>query len=60
MADPAAKFHAHLDVCKQCRENPFDLCKTGDALLVTCGEKALTEMRSILGDAPSPPTQEKT
>jgi hypothetical protein len=26
-------FHAHLDICKQCAENPFDLCKEGLALL---------------------------
>lgn len=22
-------FHAHLDVCKQCANNPFDLCPEG-------------------------------
>lgn len=27
-------FHAHLDVCKQCRNRPFDLCAKGYALLV--------------------------
>lgn len=27
------KFHAHLDVCEQCREHPFALCPTGDTLL---------------------------
>lgn len=26
-------FHAHLDICEQCRERPFDLCRVGDALL---------------------------
>lgn len=26
-------FHAHLDVCAQCRDNPFDLCATGAAAL---------------------------
>lgn len=26
-------FHAHLDVCQQCREHPFDLCTVGDLLL---------------------------
>ena len=26
-------FHAHLDVCSQCREHPFDLCEIGDAAL---------------------------
>ena len=26
-------FHAHLDVCKHCEQNPFDLCSTGAAIL---------------------------
>lgn len=26
-------FHAHLDVCAQCREHPFDLCPAGAVLL---------------------------
>jgi len=26
-------FHAHLDACQQCRDNPFDLCPTGAKLL---------------------------
>ncbi len=28
-----AKFHAHLDICQQCREHPLDLCPIGDGLL---------------------------
>lgn len=28
------KFHDHLDACKQCRENPHDLCASGGNLLV--------------------------
>jgi hypothetical protein len=31
--DLADKFHAHLDVCAQCRNKPFDLCKEGEQLL---------------------------
>ena len=27
------KFHDHLDVCKQCREHPFDLCTVGVAAM---------------------------
>jgi len=27
------KFHAHLDVCKQCREHPFNLCVIGVLLI---------------------------
>jgi hypothetical protein len=26
-------FHAHLDACKRCREQPFNLCVTGEKLL---------------------------
>ncbi len=29
-------FHAHLDECQQCRENPFGLCPKGEALLINC------------------------
>ena len=31
-------FHAHLDVCQQCREHPFDLCKEGAVLLREAAE----------------------
>lgn len=27
-------FHAHLDVCKQCAEQPFNLCPIGHKLLL--------------------------
>ncbi len=27
------RFHAHLDVCSQCRNHPFGLCPTGARLL---------------------------
>lgn len=26
-------FHAHLDECKRCAQNPFDLCSEGDRLI---------------------------
>lgn len=26
-------FHDHLDVCKQCRDNPFGLCQVGTGLI---------------------------
>lgn len=29
----ANRFHAHLDVCAQCRNNPMFLCVTGARLL---------------------------
>jgi hypothetical protein len=28
-----ADFHAHLDVCEQCANHPFELCKVGAELL---------------------------
>jgi len=33
MSDKTKDFHAHLDECKQCRDNPFGLCKKGAELL---------------------------
>lgn len=30
-------FHDHLDVCKQCREQPYNLCLNGKALLTRVG-----------------------
>jgi hypothetical protein len=33
-------FHNHLDICKQCRENPFGLCVIGsNALLRATGNE---------------------
>jgi hypothetical protein len=32
-SDPTKAFHAHLDVCVQCREHPFNLCPIGDRLI---------------------------
>lgn len=27
-------FHDHLDACRQCRENPFNLCRVGQGLFL--------------------------
>jgi hypothetical protein len=40
------KFHKHLDECKQCRDNPFDLCPVGHVILT--GE--LTEGKNEMGE----------
>lgn len=32
-ADATATFHAHLDVCSRCRNEPFNLCITGQRLI---------------------------
>jgi hypothetical protein len=31
---PVEKFHAHLDLCPQCREHPLELCASGHRLLL--------------------------
>lgn len=31
--DPVEAFHAHLDFCMQCMENPANLCAAGDELM---------------------------
>lgn len=35
--EPIEKFHAHLDLCEQCREHPLDLCEAGARLLTAAG-----------------------
>jgi hypothetical protein len=42
-------FHKHLDVCSQCEEHPFDLCREGARLLEVAGAKAAEELRSRAG-----------
>jgi hypothetical protein len=34
------RFHAHLDVCEQCRNHPFNLCPLGDRLLHSAAQEA--------------------
>lgn len=31
------RFHKHLDTCRRCREQPFNLCEVGDGLLRATG-----------------------
>lgn len=35
--EAADRFHAHLDICRQCREHPFNLCREGGQLLIATG-----------------------
>ena len=37
--EPADAFHAHLEACKQCREQPFNLCAVGTPLLKLAAEE---------------------
>lgn len=36
------RFHGHLDMCLQCREQPMNLCATGDSLLREAAESCAT------------------
>lgn len=36
------KFHDHLDVCKQCADQPFNLCPVGAAALQRAATEPLT------------------
>lgn len=46
------RFHDHLDVCDQCREHPFALCREGDRLLTAAASKSgRTLDKSILSQA---------
>ena len=42
------KFHAHLDTCRQCCENCFDLCPVGVALLVEAAKGGGKVFRGLL------------
>lgn len=37
--DPIDAFHTHLDVCRQCKEHPRDLCTVGKPLLTAIGTR---------------------
>lgn len=39
MLDIGTDFHAHLDECTQCRENPMGLCAAGQQLLTAVASK---------------------
>lgn len=40
MADAVDRFHAHLDACRRCERHPFDLCATGQTLLVAAAQES--------------------
>lgn len=51
---PSAQFHAHLDRCKRCAEQPFNLCPVGAQLLGAAGAPPreadpLEELEKTLG-----------
>jgi hypothetical protein len=38
------EYHAHLDICKQCAEQPFDLCVRGQKLIREAAKESLDEV----------------
>lgn len=38
--DPAEAFHAHLDECARCANEPFNLCAAGHVLLLLTAQKS--------------------
>jgi hypothetical protein len=55
MADTEARFHAHLDQCARCRQQPFNLCDIGASLL----RRAVEAIPNVLS-GPSPDTGRET
>jgi hypothetical protein len=46
-------FHAHLDVCRQCREHPFALCVEGEkAVRSAMLDDAVKVMKKHYGTPP--------
>ncbi len=41
------EFHDHLDICKQCREHPMDLCMVGAVLLRKEATKCTEDMERM-------------
>ena len=48
--DTADKFYKHLDECEQCRNHPFDLCLTGDKLLIKAVTTSSNDMQMEMID----------
>lgn len=38
------ELHAHLDVCRQCADHPFNLCSVGAAKLKAASQEAVNWM----------------
>jgi len=46
------RFHAHLDVCKRCREQPFNLCDVGEKLLIAASLAKVAKRREKAKENP--------
>ncbi len=50
MGEHNDRFHAHLDRCKRCREQPFNLCPVGDLYIrASVNEVAIEGAHKLLG-----------
>jgi len=38
------RFHAHLDICDQCKNQPFNLCKLGKLYLEVAAREGIVEI----------------
>jgi hypothetical protein len=43
--DPIDAYHRHLDACKRCREQCFNQCPEGAALLLVAGNAAADSLK---------------
>lgn len=45
---PIDVFHSHLDLCRRCRDEPFNLCRVGSTLLAKAATDLGDSMRANL------------
>lgn len=55
----ADRFHAHLDVCQQCREHPFQLCAYGMVLINVAATEIAQAGGSTVAQEPEPEGEER-
>ena len=48
MSEAAQDFHEHLELCPQCKDNPFNLCKFGMDLLTAAVTASDINLSSLL------------
>ena len=49
-----ANYHAHLDTCRQCRTQPFNMCPRGMELFGLLANSAVEFCDELLADAKGP------
>lgn len=50
---PDNVFHAHLEVCKQCHDNPMALCPNGEAAIRAAVSGNPEELLNVREESPS-------